>query len=164
MGSSESTPQPQTLQALQDAATAPLTESDKALYEPSGKACCWADAGVYAYRLRQLEIMNHAIKTLAEGTWQDPKTIDFALLHAKVLTYTDVDGQPAENHDWSMVSDDPVWKSYELPISRFKEFELYMVNNIGKPKDQMRADFETYLTLFKRFRDGLMKLLAQGCS
>jgi len=152
-------------QELQQASIAPITTDEAALYTRTGKACCWADSGEYAFRLRQLEIINHAIKTLAEETWKDPEMISsFQALHREVITYKDVDGNEADNHDWSIVAEDLTFKPMELRVNRFKEFEDYFATKGGASKAQMKTDFENYMTIFIRIRDSLMQLMAQKCT
>jgi hypothetical protein len=150
---------------LQEASIAPITTDEAALYTKTGKACCWADSGEYAFRLRQLEIINHAIKTLAEETWKDAEMISsFQALHRNVMTYKDVDGNEADNHDWSIVAEDLTFKPMELRVNRFKEFQEFFATKAGESKQQIKKDFENYMTIFIRIRDSLMKRMAEQCS
>lgn len=152
------------IQQLQDASVAPITEEEAGLYTKTGKACCWTDSGEYAFRLRQLEIMNYAVKTLAEETWKDAEMINFQALHRQILTYKDVDGNEKDLHDWSLLSEDVTFKPIELPANRFKEFENYFQKKAGAAKKDQKEDFENFMTLFIRIRDGLMAIMAKGCS
>lgn len=149
---------------LQTASIAPITQEEAALYTRTGKRCCWADSGEYAFRLRQLEIINYAIRVLAEETWKDAEMItSFQELHRNVLTYHDVDGNEADNHEWSLLSEDPTFKPMELRVNRFKEFEEYFSTKGGATKQQMKIDFENYMTIFIRIRAELIKLMANQC-
>ncbi|RKO94845.1 hypothetical protein BDK51DRAFT_34351 [Blyttiomyces helicus] len=112
---------------------------------------------------RQLEIINYAIQTLASETWKDPEMINFQALHDNVITYHDIDGKQAENHDWRLVSDDVTFKPLELPQNRFKEFENYFQSKAGASKNDMKTDFENYGVVFQRLRDGLIKIMAKSC-
>jgi len=145
---------------LQAASVAPLSPAEHALFTKSGKACCWTDAGEYAFRLRQLEIMNYAIQTLAKELWKDPNLINFQALHQDASTYRDVDGHPADNHDWSLIAEDATFKPMELAMNRFKEFEQYMTMKAGADARVMKNDFENFLALFIRIRDSLLKLMS----
>lgn len=150
---------------LQEASIAPITTEESALYTRTGKACCWADSGEYAFRLRQLEIINHAIKTLAEETWKDADMMrNFQRLQQDVMTYRDVDGNEAVNHDWSIIAEDLTFKPMELRVNRFKEFQEYFTTKAGTPKEQMKKDFENFMTIFVRIRDSLIQMLARQCS
>lgn len=149
---------------LQAASIAPISQDESALYTRTGKRCCWADSGEYAFRLRQLEIINHAVKVLAEETWKDAEIItSFQEIHRNVLTYHDIDGNEAENHEWSIISEDPTFKPMELRVNRFKEFEEYFSTKGGATKQQMKVDFENFMTIFIRIRAELLKLMATKC-
>lgn len=160
----ENAEQSQQLQQLQQASLAPITEEEAALYTRSGKACCWTDSGEYAFRIRQLEIINYAIKRLAEETWKDADMINFQELQRDVMTYKDVDGNEAENHDWSLVAEDTTFKPLELRVNRFREFQDYFVGHAGASKTSMKQDFEHFMTLFIRLRDGLLDIMAKQCA
>lgn len=149
-----------------DTMTVKELRKDAPLYTKTGKACCWADSGEYAFRLRQLEIINYAIKTLAEETWKDASSMPkFQDLHNRIMSYEDVDGNPADNHDWSLLSEDPTFLPQvgDVKINRFKEFQQYFLRKAGASKEQMKADFEDYMVKFINIRDSLMKMLAQKC-
>src|SRR6476659_3969204 len=112
--------EPMDTQDIKDASVAPITQDENALYTKTGKACCWADSAEYSFRLRQMEIINHAIKVLAEETWKDPDMISsFQSLLQDVITYKDIDGNEADNHDWSIVAEDITFKPMELRVNRF---------------------------------------------
>jgi hypothetical protein len=168
MGFGASTPEEvapdATVDQLQQAAVAPITEEEAALYTRSGKACCWTDSAEYAFRLRQLEIINYAIKTLAEETWKDPQMINFQDLHTDVMRYKDVNGDEADNHDWSLVGEDSTFKPLERKFNRFREFQDYFITNAGKNKADMKHDFEDYMSVFIRIRDGLIQIMAKQCA
>jgi hypothetical protein len=151
-------------QQLQAASVAPLTTDEKALYTRTGKRCCWADSGEYAFRLRQLTIINHAIKRMSEELWKDAELIsNFQRLHRSIITYTDVEGNPIPNHEWTLLAEDPTFKPMELPMNRFKEFEQYFTTRGGATRQQMKTDFENYMTIFIRIRSELLKLMARQC-
>lgn len=140
-----------------------ITQQEQSLYTKSGKQCCWQDAEEYAFRLRQLEIINHAISVLSAETWKDPKMINFKQLQESAMTYIDVNGRPADNHDWSLLAEDSSLSSIELEKNRFKQFEDYFMDNAGASPTENLQQFNTFLTLFIRLRDGIMKIMAKGC-
>ena len=152
-----------TIADLQNASIAPITPAETALWARAGKACCWKDAGEYSWRLRQLEIINHAIKILAQETWKDPLILNFKTLHQDVMNYKDVDGNDAEFHEWSLISDDVTFKPMELSQNRFKEFENYFQTKSGATNQKMKEDFDAFMLVFIRLRDGLMNLMVRRC-
>lgn len=182
MGGSSSSPEPapavlnpapanEALQAaqeqLQAAVDAPITQQETGLWSRTGKACTWADAGEYDKRLTQLQIINYAIRVLAQETWKNADVMDFATLHQKVMTYVDVDGAlPAqkERYDWKVLSEDESFpRSQDSPVNIFKEFEYVFAQAIGANEKELKKLFEKYMTRFIRIRDTLMVLLAQSC-
>lgn len=168
MGIFSSTPEDTTdmvsAQQLQEASMAPLTKSEAELYTKSGKMCCWTDSAEYAFRLRQLEIINYAISVLSQETWKDPEMINFQQLLRDTMSYKDVDGNEADFHDWSLLAEDTTFKPIELKENRFKEFQDYFVTRAGASKSDMKRDFENYMTLFIRLRDGLMQIMTKQCA
>ena len=134
-------------------------------YTPSGVQCVFKDSGEYAGRLRQLELINHAIQTLSSRLWMDPKLIDFEDLHRDTMTYKDVDGIPSPaTHPWSMLSRDDSFRSGEQTINRFQEYEQYMVANAGADRVTMHLHMTNFLTLFIRWRNWLMGKMLQECT
>ena len=148
-------------EVLDEVLNAPITEKEAALYTPAGKSCCWQDAEEYAFRLRQLQLINHAINILARETWKSADLINFAQVHSEILTFPDGN---ALLYSWSILANDPLFKPMELPYNRFKEFALFFQNRGGASKIEIKAQFETYLTLFMRIRDSLLSIMAKGCN
>jgi hypothetical protein len=158
------------------AQTKDIQPAEKKIYEPAGKACCWKSASDYSIRLRQLEIINHAIKVLAKETWMDAILIDFKTVHKKAMMYTDIDEKvpplyinpmdpttSLDLHSWDMLANDELFNCMELAHNRFYEFQHYFDTHEATSPETMKKDFDTFLILFKRLRDGLFKSLAQNC-
>jgi hypothetical protein len=164
-GSSSSDAQTAALQQLQEATVAPISDKEaNQLFTRAGKACCWKDANEYAFRLRQLEIINYAVQTLSKGLYPDPQYIDFKRLHDETLNYLDVNDKPADNHEWTLISEDLTFKGMREEHNLFKDFETYFDTNAGKGPADMKKDFESiYLRNFLRLRDGLIQLMSSSC-
>jgi hypothetical protein len=154
------------LQAIVDA---PITENEMKLWTRTGKACAWSDAGEYDKRLVQLQLINYAIRILAQETWKAPDAIDFPALHEKVLGYRDVNnnepqGEDAARYSWSILSKDTTFPSSQAGTANiFAEFEHVFSQVIGVDEKGLKKHFEAYMTKFIRTRDTLMQLLADSC-
>jgi hypothetical protein len=134
--------------------------------ERSNVMCTWADSGVYKFRLRQLEIINHAIEELSEELWKDKNLFSSKKaqeLQLKVINYKDIDNQPSPNHNWELVSEDPFFYNKEARKNRFKEFENYFMTSGGRDASKMYDDFQNFLNIFTINRNDLMTELAESC-
>ena len=152
---------------LQNAAITPISTDETQLYSKSGKACCWADSELYAFRLRQLEIINYAIQVMSSELWKDTRLFTTAFandLQQKVMNYKDVDGRPVDNHGWDLLAEDKTFLNEEYGVNRFKEFRDYFIQNAGASKEKMKEDFERFLVLFVRYRDILIRLMFNSCT
>lgn len=152
---------------LQNAAISPITQQETQLYDRTGKMCCWADSGLYAFRLRQLEIMNHAIHELTEELWRDVDHFTaekVAELQQKAMAYKDIDGKPSDNHGWDLLAEDETFFNKEYRINRFREFRDYFITKSGASKQTMKEDLDRFLILFVRYRDILIRLMSEQCT
>ena len=151
---------------LQAASLAPITEAESTLYTPSGKACCWKDSEEFAFRLRQLALINHAISVLLRETWKDADAVtSFQSIHRDTMTFKNIQGNEEPGYEWTILSDDNTFTpEMEMDINRFKEFENYFLARGGASKDQVKKDFENFVIVFTRLRSWLMKKMTEFCS
>lgn len=178
MGADSSTPTNPTT-TIDDASMAPITEEEAAVVtEPEGKQCCFKDANELELRLRQVQIINHAIKVLSQELTKTAGNINFKFLHSSVIDIRDPEGKrytedssrleklgrKEQGFDWSLLSEDEAFKPLELDYNRFKEFELYFQNKPNATQEEMKANFDAFLILFMRLRDALLKIMSDKCA
>lgn len=139
-------------------------------YTPSNVQCTWQDAEQFKGRLRQLEVINHAILTLSSTLWMEPNAIDdYEDLHRSVLTYKDSNGRvdPSGSHDWNIIANDPSFlqqNQVAVQMNTFGEFLHYFENYRGVSKAVIHGHFKDYyLKEFRSLRDWLTTQMAAEC-
>jgi len=133
------------------------------LYTPEGKKCCFDEAGRFKWRLRQIEIMNRAILLLSQELSRPDNQIDFQGVTQDILNYTDGFGNQSSDHDWTIVSSDISLQSPSELQNKFADFEQYYDSNVIKSSQDIKTDFEHFLTAFILSRDFLIRSLMTGC-
>lgn len=149
---------------LNSASVQPISQAEAVLLTPTGKSCTFRDTGELAFRLQQLQLINHAIQTLSRELSRDPSSIDFTRLHQDAMSYKDADGKPVSGYSWRMLAEDvSAFPALESSINRFKEFEQYIMKKIGAPPSEMKKDMDFFMVIFIRLRDKLLDIMAESC-
>ena len=168
MGAEESVPQPVRAPDAADLAEiTALPQDENLLYTRLGKQCCWKDAGEYAWRIRQLEIINYAIQVLSYELYRKPlrDVTDVKTIIEKATNYRTVFGEPSEEHDWGLVSNDTqLFYDNRINTTQFKKFEKHLEDNRGASIEKHYSDLENYLNIFVALRNALIKRMASDCS
>ena len=133
------------------------------LYAVSERACQWKDANEYAFRLRQIELLNFTIKTLSQDIWKAADQIDFQRLHKESMAYKNAYGKDDQVHNWEILAKDPLFVPADDEVTYFASYADYFVKNSGAPVAVNKENFEQYLKQFIKLRDRLFQYLGRHC-
>ena len=122
-----------------------------ALYTTTGRECCFADSGVFEFRLRQLQMINHSIKILSSESFTSAES---------ALVYKDARGHPSDLHSWEMLTTDPTFISRETAQNIFETFKDYISSG---DKTYQKQKYTEFLDKFINIRNSLMDQLSQDC-
>jgi len=137
--------------------------------EEKPSSCSWEDATEYSVRLRQLEIINHAILELSSRLWatKDYTTEDWSELIDATMTYTNAFGQPdPQNHPWTLLTSDPnpLFIVHEQPGQNvFGRFAVFKRDYYGADNTQRTLACKEILSEFADVRDRLVQSMQNSC-
>jgi hypothetical protein len=134
---------------------------------PTGKSCTFADRTIIDRRVRQLQLIDRAIRILLDTINKADDSSDFANAQKEIMRFKDQ--QDVEDpvltiavpkkglvkyreHDWSILLNDPDL----LGPDRRNPFELFMTPvDENMPVDVLRSSFKNWA---KRFNDARLQV------
>jgi hypothetical protein len=164
MGSGVSVPeQATTIEPLAN----PKNALEAALFTPAGAQCAWQDANEYAFRIQQLDIINHAILVLASilspEVTKDVNLLNFKDMQGKAMAYANAYNENDDIHPWTNIANDPMFLDAGERTNIFQQFSDYFTENAGTSSDIQLKDFQKFVTRFIRIRDKIISVLGENC-
>jgi hypothetical protein len=143
----------------------PENALESKLYESSKFICQWQDASEYSFRLRQVELLNFAIRVIARKLSQATEPEEYKELHGESMVYMNAFNRKDEDgeHKWEILSKDPLFVPADREETFFAIYEQYMGENSGKTSEEYKSRFEQFLRQFIRLRDRLIQYLGKNC-
>lgn len=131
--------------------------------------CKFSDKGYFMWRMRQLELINYAIKKITTVLSIPAEEIDYSRLLDEIANYGRYKktGDEASYYTFNMVADDDeTFKGYAETTNKFADF-LANAKKLNEAKAIAPADAKTklraYLDAFINLRDNLSIRVMQEC-
>jgi hypothetical protein len=135
------------------------------LYTKAGKACCWQDSNDYAFRLKQLQLINYAIGVLSRDLYQTSITnVPFKNTIEESMNYKNKVGSTEPGYEWSILSNDPTYDAFGESFNVFTKFSTYIEDHGGASSDQQKRDLEGFLIKFTATRATLLEKMFNECA
>lgn len=143
----------------------PESATEAQLYKVSKNICQWKDANEYAYRLRQVELLNFTIRFLSRALCKGAEnTEEYQKIHTESMQYLNAFQKGDEVHNWEILAKDPLFIPADREETFFSTYEKYFEKNSGASKEIHQDRFDQFLRQFIRLRDRLMQYLGKHCS
>jgi hypothetical protein len=141
----------------------PESAAEANLYTLSNAKCAWSDANEYSFRLRQVELINHLIRSLATELYKEEDLINFDTVHKMSMEYKNAFGRSDEAHSWSILAEDPLFIPQDREETFFKTYQNFFQENAGATNSVKRDRFQQFLGTFNRLRDRLVVYMFKNC-
>ena len=141
----------------------PKTAAEALLFTKSGVECMWNDTNEYSFRLRQIELLNYAVRIIAADIWREAEQIKFDVVHKDSMSYKSAFNVSDASHSWNILSEDPLFMDPSTQTTFFKDYQNYFLNSAGSSVEVNKANFQKFLLSFIRLRDLLLRTMSEQC-
>lgn len=134
------------------------------LYTKIGKACCWADARDFEYRMRQMQMMNYAIAILSRDLYQNVATLNAKNTINEAMEYKDSAGNPVPGYDWRNLSEAEGFSTdYDKEANVFRRLETFVDTHQGLSNDELKKELTEILKEIIKARAVRAEKMATEC-